>query len=68
MGHAGDLKSEGFRRLLVNACFWCLGMEDQIPARADVSLVGPYEPTPIGTRGHRKGLTPQQAVGAGDSK
>jgi hypothetical protein len=62
MGHAGDLANEGFRRLLVNACFWCLGMEDSIPARANVDLVGKYEPTPIGVRGHRKGLTPEQAV------
>jgi hypothetical protein len=63
MGHAGDLKNEGFRRLLVNACFWCLGMEDAIPARANVDLVGKYEPTSIGVRGHRKGLTPEQMVG-----
>jgi hypothetical protein len=63
MGHAGDLKNEGFRRLLVNACFWCLGMDDATPARANVDLVGKYEPTPIGVRAHRKGLTPEQIVG-----
>src|SRR6185437_7359579 len=63
MGHAGDLKNEGFRRLLVNACFWALGMEDQIPARANVDLVGTYNPLPIGTRVHRKGMTPAQMVG-----
>jgi hypothetical protein len=62
MGHAGDLKSEGFRRLLVNACFWCLGMESQIPDRANVDLVGTYDPIPIGTKVHRKGLTPEQFV------
>jgi hypothetical protein len=64
MGHAGDLASEGFRRLLVNACFWCLGMEDAIPARANVNLMGTYEPTPIGVGKHRKGLTPEQTVAA----
>lgn len=64
MGHAWDLKNEGFRRLLVNACLWCLGMEDQIPARANVDLVGPYDPLPIGTGRHRKGLTPEQFVTA----
>ncbi len=58
MGHAGDLKSEGLRRLLVNACYWCLGMEDQIPAKACVDLVGTYEPTPIGFGGHKKGVKP----------
>jgi hypothetical protein len=58
MGHAGDLKSEGFRRLLVNACYWCMGMEDRIPARSKVDFVGEYDPGPIGMGGHKKGLKP----------
>jgi len=58
MGHAHDLKNEGFRRLCVNAIYWCLGMEDKIPAKANVDLVGEYDPKPIGMGGHRKGLTP----------
>jgi type 1 glutamine amidotransferase len=36
MGHGDDLKSEGFRRLLVNGCYWAMGMEDKIPARSKV--------------------------------
>ena len=32
MGASQDLQSEGLRRLLVNACYWALGMEDGIPA------------------------------------
>lgn len=58
MGHAGDLASEGFRRLLINALYWGMGMEDKIPARAKVDLVGEYKPTPIGFGGHKKGLKP----------
>jgi hypothetical protein len=58
MGHGGDFKSEGFRRLLVNACYWGLGLEDQIPARATVDLVGKYDPNPIGVGRHKKGLKP----------
>ena len=58
MGHAHDFKSEGFRRLLVNACYWCVGMEAKIPARAKVDCVGTYDPPPIGMRRHRKGLKP----------
>jgi len=58
MGHAGDLKSEGFRRLLVNAAYWAVGMEDQIPARAKVDFVGAYDPIPIGFGKHRKGVKP----------
>lgn len=56
MGHAGDLQSEGFRRLLVNAVFWGLGMEDKIPDRAKVDLVGKYDPTPIGFDKGKKGI------------
>jgi hypothetical protein len=58
MGHAGDLKSEGFRRLLVNACYWGMGMEDKIPARAKVDIVGQYDPAPIGYGGNKKGVKP----------
>jgi type 1 glutamine amidotransferase len=58
MGHGGDLKSEGFRRLLINATYWCLGMEDEIPARAKVDFVGEYDPNPIGIGQFKKGLKP----------
>lgn len=59
MGHGGDLKSEGFRRLLVNAVYWCLKMEKQIPKQAKVDFVGDYQPNKIGVGGHKKGLKPQ---------
>jgi hypothetical protein len=58
MGHGGDLKSEGFRRLLVNACYWCMGMEDKIPAKSKVDIIGDYDPNPIGMSGHKRGLKP----------
>ncbi len=58
MGHAGDLRNEGFRRLLVNACYWAMGLEEQVPAKAKVDLVGPYEPNPIGVGRHKRGLKP----------
>jgi type 1 glutamine amidotransferase len=48
MGSSVDLLSEGLRRLLVNAAYWCVGMEDKIPERANVELVGKYKPTPFG--------------------
>lgn len=58
MGHGDDLKSEGFRRLLVNACYWAMGMEDKIPARSKVDIVGEYKPNRIGMGGYKKGLKP----------
>jgi hypothetical protein len=59
MGHAGDLQSEGFRRLLVNAAYWCMGMENKIPAKSNVDIVGQYNPTPIGAGKHKKGVKPE---------
>ena len=50
MGHAGDFRNEGFRRLVVNACYWALGMEKRIKAGSPVAFVGPYQPSPIGFR------------------
>jgi type 1 glutamine amidotransferase len=58
MGAATDLLSTGLRRLLVNACYWAVGLEDAIPAAANVNLVGEYEPTPFGFKGARQGLRP----------
>ncbi|MCA9428943.1 MAG: ThuA domain-containing protein, partial [Candidatus Omnitrophica bacterium] len=58
MGASQDLSSEGLRRLLVNACYWCLGMEDRIPPQSEVSIVGEYHPTPFGFGQHQKGVKP----------
>jgi hypothetical protein len=58
MGASQDLQSAGLRRLLVNACYWALGMEDQIPDESDVTIVGTFDPTPFKFGGHRKGVKP----------
>ena len=59
MGAATDLESEGTRRLLVNAIYWAVGLEDKIPARTDVTLVGEYHPLPFGFNGAKKGVKPE---------
>jgi len=58
MGHGGDFKNEGFRRLFVNACYWALGMENKTPAKSKVDFVSEYNPNRIGFGGHKKGLKP----------
>jgi len=63
-GVSNDIENEGFRRMLVNACFWAAGLEDAIRADADVSFVGPYHATWRKERGRRKeGLKPQDMAG-----
>lgn len=59
MGHGGDFQDEDFRRLMVNACYWCLDMSDKIPPKGKVEIIGRYDPTPIGFAGNKKGVKPQ---------
>ncbi len=58
MGASQDLENEGLRRLLVNACYWALGMEDRIPERSKVDLIGEYKPLPFRFGGFAKGVKP----------
>jgi type 1 glutamine amidotransferase len=58
MGHSFDFFNEGFRRLMVNACYWALEMEDKIPAKSNVDFVGTYNPNKIGMGQQKKGLKP----------
>ncbi len=58
MGAAVDLQNEGLRRLLVNACYWALKMESKIPEKADVAIVGNYQPTWFGFGKHKPGMRP----------
>ena len=58
MGAATDMLSEGTRRLLVNGCYWAVGLEEAIRANAQVDAVGGFQPTPFGFGGARKGLVP----------
>ena len=50
MGHVMDFKNEGFRRLMVNACFWTMKLEQRISPKSNVDLVGEYAPSPIGLK------------------
>jgi len=58
MGSSKDLENEALRRLLVNAVYWGLGMEDKIPAKAVVDIVGTYQTLPFSFGGSRKGVKP----------
>ncbi|MCL5098007.1 MAG: ThuA domain-containing protein [Candidatus Omnitrophica bacterium] len=58
IGASVDLQSAGLRRLLVNACYWAVGLEDQIPARSNVDYVGDYEPSYFGFGKYKHGIKP----------
>jgi hypothetical protein len=59
MGSAVDFQNEGYRRLLVNACYWGLGLEDKIPAKSPVDYVGPYKPSYFGYGKYPRGIKPE---------
>ena len=58
MGSAQDLLNQSFRRLLVNACYWAIGMEQRIDGQSSVELVGAYEPLPFKFGGAAQGVKP----------
>jgi azurin/glucose/arabinose dehydrogenase len=68
MGDAQDFRDTGFRRMVVNACLWGVGLEDQIPAKSMVDFVGAYDPLPFGFNGFKKGLFPRHYAGGDKPK
>ncbi|MBI1373949.1 MAG: hypothetical protein GC159_14595 [Phycisphaera sp.] len=44
-GASDDITNDGYRRMLINACFWAVGLDDAIKPDLDVSFVGPFNPT-----------------------
>jgi type 1 glutamine amidotransferase len=60
MGASQDFTAEGTRRMLVNAVYWTLGMEKDIPNEGTkVDLVGTYKPTKFAGNGYTKGIKPE---------
>lgn len=62
MGASTDLEAEGTRRMLVNAVYWTLGMEDKIPEKSNVEIVGEFKPRKFGFNGAVKGVKPADLV------
>jgi hypothetical protein len=58
MGASVDLENEGLRRLLVNACYWTLGLSGKIPPRNNVEYVGEYHPSYFGFNKFKPGIKP----------
>lgn len=58
MGHGDAFQIEDFRRLIVNACYWCMELEMQINPSVSVAIVGNYQPGVVGGQGLKKGVKP----------
>jgi type 1 glutamine amidotransferase len=58
MGASIDFACEDLRRLIVNASYWAVGLEDKIPEKANADIVGEFEPTFYGFGKFKPGLKP----------
>ena len=62
-GASGDVANDGFRRMLLNACFWTMGLESAIKPDLNIALVGPYRPTWMGTIKRNAHVKPEDLAG-----
>ncbi len=62
-GASEDLLNDGFRRMLVNALLWAVGLESAIQPTNPISFVGPFVPTTFAFEGYVKGMRPADLAG-----
>lgn len=62
-GTPEDLLNDGYRRMLVNGCYWAMGMESKIKPDSTVALVGPFKPNTFRNGGHARGIKPEMYAG-----
>jgi hypothetical protein len=62
-GASEDILNEGYRRMLVNACFWALNLESEIKPDLQIGLVGPYQPNTFDFKGYAVGVKPGDMAG-----
>lgn len=58
MGASQDFENEGLRRLLVNASYWAVGLEDKIGPDTKVEIIGTFKPSPFRFNGAVAGVKP----------
>jgi len=60
LGHPHDFRADAMRKLVVNAVYWSLGREAEIPATGSkADLIGKFDLTTAASGGNRKGIKPQ---------
>ncbi len=62
-GTSEDITNEGYRRMLVNSCFWALGLEDAIKPDLNIALVGAGKPNTFNGGGYARGIKPEMYAG-----
>ena len=62
-GTPEDMLNDGYRRMLVNGCFWALGMEDSVKPDLNIAFVGPFKPNTFGGGSYARGIKPEMYAG-----
>ncbi len=62
-GASEDMRNDGFRRMMVNGCFWAMGLEEKITPDLEIAFVGPYHPSTFSFGGHKLGVKPSDLAG-----
>ncbi len=58
-----NLRNDGYRRMMVNATFWALGLESAIKPDLNVALVGPFKPSTFGNHRYIASIKPSAYAG-----
>ncbi len=58
-----NLLNDGYRRMMVNATFWAVGLETAIKPDLNVALVGPYKPSTFGNNRYIAAVKPSDYAG-----
>ena len=66
-GASNDIENEGYRRLLINACIWSVGLDEWIKPDLDVAFVGPFNGTWAKGKGRRNAGTKPSDMAGWDS-
>ncbi|MEQ1828702.1 MAG: ThuA domain-containing protein, partial [Pirellula sp.] len=62
-GTPEDLLNDGYRRMIVNGCFWAMGLEESIKPDANIAFVGPFKPNTFGGGAYARGIKPEMYAG-----
>lgn len=62
-GSSLDLLDSDFRRMLINACFWTMNLEERITPELNISFVGTFDPTLFASYAWKRGVIPADLSG-----
>lgn len=62
-GASEDFLNDGFRRMMINATLWAMGLEGKIKANSNIDFVGPVKFSTFNFEGYKKNVKPADLEG-----